>query len=260
MSNSIVAGSAFAGVERISIPEYLLTLIKPPSLKQQNSNDLKIPAKQLAALNHSLARKVVTAQEAERLRVSHELHDGACQALTALKLKLEMIQKNLSSDPEQARAQMTLAIALTDQAAEEVRSVAHSLRPPILDSLDFNSALEGCCLDFAQGSGYEVSYGGEDVELSKEEQVTLYRFLQEALANIAKHSDAKKVTVSLTNLANEIKLTIEDDGKGFSFAQTAEPTGLGLLGARERVEILGGWVELDTAPGAGTKLTAYIPR
>jgi signal transduction histidine kinase len=225
-----------------------------------NNHDLRIPARQLAAINKRLARKAIKAQEEERLRVSQELHDGACQALTALKLKLEMIQENLSSEPEQARAQMTLAIALTDQAAEEVRGVAYRLRPPILDLFDFNSALEGCCLDFAQGSKCKVTYLGERIELPNDVEVSLYRFLQEGLANIAKHANAKNVSVSLHGLANEVRLTVQDDGRGFSLPEEGRQAGLGLLTARERVEILGGWVEIDTAPGTRTTLTAHIPR
>jgi signal transduction histidine kinase len=221
---------------------------------------LETSAKQLADINKRLAHKVVKAQEEERLRVSQELHDGACQALAALKLRLEMIQENLSSAPEQARAQMALAIALTDQAAEEVRSVAQSLRPPILDTADFNTVLEGCCLDFAHSSKCKVNYLGAHLELDKDEELSLYRFLQEGFANIAKHALAKNVSVAFYICDGEIQLTVEDDGCGFSWAEEREQTGLGLINARERIEVLDGWVEIDTAPGAGTRLTAHIPR
>jgi signal transduction histidine kinase len=222
--------------------------------------ELKIPARQLADLNvriGRLARKVVTAQEEERTRVSRELHDEAGQALTALKLNLQTIQQNLSTNPQEARQQLELAIVLTDRTAERVRHLAHRLRPQIVDSLGLNAACAALCRQFEENSNLSIQYSGQGCEVTQEISVSLYRLLQEALTNVARHADAKHVTALLVRTSKGLRLQVDDDGCGFQSQDVTD--GAGLLGMQERMEILGGSLKIHSQPGVGTRISAELP-
>lgn len=227
---------------------------------------MKIPARELAALNKrlgSLARKVVNAQEDERLRVSRELHDEAGQALTALKLNLEMTKANLSAELNLARSQLDEAIALTDQTMEQIRLLAHNLRPQAIDALGFNSALSGLCEDFTRRTPLNIHYTGEEIQLPDAVVISFYRFLQEALTNVAKHAQAEHVSVYLEEESGWVVLAVSDDGIGFAPLENintfTNSSGLGLTGMQERFELLGGWIEINSKLGEGTRLVAAVP-
>ena len=211
-----------------------------------------------------LAQRVVTAQEEERQRLSRELHDEAGQALTALKLSLELIKEDLPQEATSLRQRMGEAVDLTDETMERIRLLAQDLRPPALDAVGLNLALEGYCRDFAGRTGLALDYKGTDLpELSNAVRTSLYRLLQEALTNVAKHASARRVRVDLSYDAETIRLAVTDDGQGFDpLARLSgdEPTaGIGLLGMQERLEVLNGWLEISAEAGQGTDLVAYIP-
>jgi signal transduction histidine kinase len=210
-----------------------------------------------------LAQQTVVAQEEERQRLSRELHDEAGQALTALKMTLETIQLDLPA--EVLRQQLNRAAKLADTTMEELRTLARDLRPPALDTVGLNPALEGLCRDFAGWVHLPVDYQGVIVEdLPNSADISLYRCLQEALTNVAKHAQAEQVWVRLQADDRLVTLSVEDDGCGFDLAAgSGSPqmsNGIGLLGIRERLELLGGRLEFETRPGRGTRLTAYLPR
>lgn len=211
-----------------------------------------------------LARKVVTAQEEERLRVSRELHDESGQAMIALKLNLESILASLPKGTETSRRQLAEAISLTDQTMEQIRLVAHNLRPQVLESLGLNSALEGLCNDFSMRTQLSVRYEGVDLPaLSDPVVISFYRFLQETLTNVAKHACASQVEVVLSQNEDAICLSVADNGKGISLGLPNNPSeksiGLGLTGLQERFELLGGWVAIETGSVEGTRVAAYVP-
>jgi signal transduction histidine kinase len=211
-----------------------------------------------------LARKVITAQEEERLRVSRELHDEAGQALIALKLDLEAIRASLPVELESTRQGLDEAISLTDETMDEMRILAHNLRPPVVEALGLNSALEGLCSDFARRTQLSIQYEDLDLpQLPDPVAISYYRFLQEALTNVAKHAGASQVQVVLGRTEDTLYLSVNDNGDGFSVDEKSNPArgagGVGLTGMQERFEMLGGWVIIDSGTGKGTHVTAYVP-
>lgn len=210
-----------------------------------------------------LARQAVTAQEEERRRISRELHDEAGQSLTALKLRLQMLQMEVPPKFESMRQSIGEVVELTDMTMQHIRLLAQDLRPPVLDTLDFATILRGYCRDFARRTQIQTSYEGDNLPALPDSLKTfLYRFLQETLTNVAKHADASEVQVELQCGTDEVSLMVADDGLGFlpdrAFGLNAA-SGIGLVGIRERLSLLGGWLEIQSAPGEGSRLTAHIP-
>ncbi|MBK8901663.1 MAG: PAS domain S-box protein [Anaerolineaceae bacterium] len=222
----------------------------------------------LAERRQRLAHKVIVAQEEERRRVSRELHDEAGQALTAMKVGLEMILADLNTaDDSHTTYQMVQerlqqAIALSEETSARIRDLAHNLRPAALDDLGLNLALEGLCHDFSTWSNLGVVYDGIDVHLSSAAEICLFRFLQEALTNVVRHACAHQAWVKLSQKSTVVQLSILDDGQGFDVAQTLHhphTPGMGLLGMQERIESLGGQLEIDSSPQEGAHLVVTIP-
>lgn len=211
-----------------------------------------------------LAREVVSAQEAERHRLSRTLHDDAGQALTALKISLELMGDDLPADSQSLRERLADAATLTDTTMGRLRTLAQDLRPPALDAVGLNHTLEGLCRDFAGRTRLLIDYRGLDVTgLPEPVSTCLYRFLQEALTNVAKHAGARRVRVVLDHDAEAISLSVQDDGQGFpeevAISDLEQSFGIGLLGMRERLESLDGWLKVESQTGQGTCLAAYIP-
>lgn len=210
---------------------------------------------------YRLNQQVVNAQEEERRRVSRELHDEAGQALTALKITLDLMR--LSSENEEMAQQLREAVAMTDQTMEQIRLLAHALRPPVLDTFGLNASLEGLCSDFARRTQLAVQYNGTKLPpLTDPVTISFYRFLQEALTNIAKHAAAQtiEVTLNYTNLTQQVCLTVADDGKGITITETMDEmsSGVGLTGMQERFELLGGKVTIESQIGRGTQVMACV--
>jgi PAS domain S-box-containing protein len=211
-----------------------------------------------------LTRQVVTAQEEDRRRVSRELHDEAGQALTALKINLELLQADLPAEFTALRQSLSEAIALTDETMDEMRRLAHTLRPPALDAVGLNPTLEDLCRDFARRTHLSVNYVGAEVSgLPDAAAICFYRVLQESLTNVARHAHADQVQVALRCDADRVSLSVEDNGRGFDtggvISNSNQDAGIGLLGMRERLELLGGRLEINSRPGRGTRLVAHIP-
>jgi signal transduction histidine kinase len=211
-----------------------------------------------------LSQRLVEAQEAERRRVSAELHDEAGQALTALKISLELMQSDLPPESEALRQSIREAMLLTEQTMEQVRLLARGLRPPALDTVGLNPTLEDYCRDFARVTHLAVDYSGAELpELPDAASISLYRVVQEGLTNVARHARASQVWVRLEGDANQVSLSVEDDGQGFDMEAVKRGSnhapGIGLLGMQERLELLGGRLEITSRPGRGTRLVARIP-
>ncbi len=210
--------------------------------------------------NRELARRVVLAQEEERRRVSHELHDEAGQALAALRISLELLRGD-GHNLENILAGLDDAIYLVDETRNQIRQIAHGLRPPVLDALDLDATLEGFCQDFGSRTGLAINYQGTDMgEPADAIRVALYRSLQEALANVALHAGADTVTVSLRRRNGTVHLEIRDDGIGFDLPQPDGPIGgRGIAWMAERIELLAGTMEILSQPGFGTTLRIALP-
>jgi signal transduction histidine kinase len=240
--------------------EAALGSVRDITQRKQAEVELRASREQL----QRLARQLVSAQEDERKRLAHALHDEAGQALTALKISLELMAQDLEEPCAFLRPRVADAVTLTDQTTSRIRLLAQDLRPPALDSVGLNPTLEGFCHDFAQRTRLGVDYQGADLRgLPEEVNITLYRFLQEAMTNVARHARANEVDVLLQSDAGAIFLSVEDNGRGFDLqtrpSAPGRPEGMGLVGMQERVESLGGQLEVESEPGKGTRLTACIP-
>jgi signal transduction histidine kinase len=210
-----------------------------------------------------LAKRVVAAQEEERQRISRELHDEAGQALTALKIGLELIQGEITGNPT-IQVSLNEIIALADQTRDRIRQLARGLRPPALDTLGLSLTLEDFCRTFARQTALAINYQSTTLpELSDAQNICLYRCLQEALTNVARHAGANKVKVKLWFDEKALHLSVEDDGIGFDTGLSTTShnrlPGLGLLGMKERLELLGGWLEIQSQHSQGTVIIAHQP-
>lgn len=203
-------------------------------------------------------RRVVSAQELERQRLARELHDETGQALTSILLGLKRVEDATSaSEASEAAGELRDLVVSTLQ---DVRRLAVELRPKALDDFGLVSALERLVETFHEQTGIEVDLEprlGED-RLPFDVETTLYRITQEALTNVVKHAQAKHVSIVLTRRDGSVSAVIEDDGRGFSSVSSNED-GLGLLGMRERISLVGGRLDVESSPGSGTTLSIEVP-
>jgi signal transduction histidine kinase len=205
-------------------------------------------------------RRSIAASEGERTRWARELHDETLQQLAGLRVLLSGARR--SGDPERVSAAIEAALEQITTAIGDLRSLITELRPAALDELGTQPALESLVArvmrqtDLAIELEFEIGSANGD-RLDPEIEATIYRFVQEALTNVGKHADATSVLVQVSDRAGNIEIVVRDDGAGFDpHAQTA---GFGLLGMRERLALVHGSLEIDSAPGAGTTLRAWIP-
>lgn len=207
-----------------------------------------------------MAERVVAAQEEERQRISRELHDDLGQALTTHLIALRNLQQDLSSPPQILFERLQ---SLHDQSYEifvKIRGLARDLRPPVLDALGLRVAMQTYCTEFTRRTHLPVIFEAEDSlpELPDAHNITLYRTLQEALTNVIKHAHASQVWVDLSMEDDQVTLTIQDNGIGFS-SETSTSNGIGLEGLRERITIAGGALTVNSTPKRGTILSAQFP-
>jgi PAS domain S-box-containing protein len=210
-----------------------------------------------------LTQQVVTAQEEERQRLSRELHDELGQVLSVFKISLELMLADLPDGLPEIRKPIGEAVELADAMIEHIRLMAYDLRPPALDTLGLESALDIFCRDFAKRTKIEIEYSGTKLpEVPDSISLTFYRLLQEALTNVIRHSQADKVRVTLDCIGDKLTLSVLDNGQGFDkytvLSANPRPVGLGLVGMRERVRLLGGSLNIDSEPGQGTRLVASV--
>lgn len=210
-----------------------------------------------------LARAIAVAQEEERHRVSRELHDEAGQALVALKISLELMRDELVAAAPGVDSNLADAIGLVESTREQIRRIARDLRPPALDGLGLHMALDGFCKEFDRRTHLSIEYEGTDVPgVADAVETTLYRFLQECLTNAATHADAHHVTVHLSTDMQCITLSVTDDGRGIrqsDLQQADTDHGIGITGMRERIELLGGRLVIDSEPHNGATFAARLP-
>ncbi len=206
-----------------------------------------------------LSRRLVQAQEVERKSLSRELHDEVGQMLTALGIELANLNALRSSDQETLRARIEDAKRLNTDAMRVIRDLAMGLRPSMLDDLGLAPALEWQGREFSRHTGVPATVEVDGVldDLPETHRTCIYRVVQEALTNCAKHAKAKNVSVSVHGRANSVEVVIEDNGIGFLAASRAG--GLGLLDIEERAQELGGTLRIMSQPGKGTTLRVLIP-
>ncbi len=198
-------------------------------------------------------RRIVAAQELERQRLARELHDETGQALTSILLGLKHLE---GVEPESVARLRELVVA----TLQDVRRLALELRPKVLDDFGLAPALERLTASFAEQTGVEVDLeaGAITDRLPTEIETAIYRVVQESLTNVVKHSHAQRVSVLVTRADGRIKAVIEDDGTGFD-PQAATGDGIGLIGMRERIELLDGTLAVESSGSSGTTVALEVP-
>ena len=214
-----------------------------------------------------LSSQLLTAQESERKRIALELHDGIGQMLTAIKFKVESILQEEGKGKAKAKEKSFEAIiSMVRESVDEVRRMQMDLRPSTLDDLGVLATLGWFCREYQKIYSHihiEKEIGLQENEVSTPRKVVIYRLTQEAMNNIAKHSQADLIHLSLRRMENEIELVIKDNGMGFDLEEILSPErskrGLGLSSMRERTELSGGAFTIESTPGKGTTIRASWP-
>ncbi|HKW12909.1 MAG TPA: MASE1 domain-containing protein [Candidatus Krumholzibacteria bacterium] len=213
-----------------------------------------------------LAASVQGAQEDERRRVARELHDDLGQRLAALKLGMHLLEQELHQDGAPSRARLNVLVGDVDRTIAEVRRISYNLRPLALDDYGLSVAMDMLCKEFERvyGVAIKLQVNGSAGELHDDQlDIALYRVAQGALSNVAKHAAARTVDVSMTRENNHVVLSVQDDGRGFDLTSLRKRrdvySGMGLIGMRERSEMLGGTFSIMSEPDHGTRVQVRIP-
>jgi PAS domain S-box-containing protein len=199
-------------------------------------------------------------RESEKTRIARELHDELAQSLTAIKMDATWIREAMPRDADALRAKLDDMLGLLDTTVAATRRIASDLRPLLLDDLGLVPAIEWLTHNFSQRHGVPCRLAlDEDVELGEPYATALFRIVQESLVNVAKHAGASRVEVRVERTGAAVVLEVADDGAGFALEAPRKTSSLGLMGLRERARLLQGTVDIDTAPGRGTRIRVSIP-
>jgi len=211
-----------------------------------------------------LTHRILRVQEEERRKISRELHDDIAQTLVGINVHLETLSREVMLDPMTLRKKITRTQRLVEKSVNIVQRFARELRPTLLDDLGLIATLHSFMKEFTKQTGVRVHFTTiADVEKLSGARITaVYRVVQSALTNVARHAEASRVLVSIRKMADVVCLEIRDDGKSFNvarFLRRVKNKHLGLIGMRERVEMVGGKFSVESAPGEGTTIRAEIP-
>ena len=233
---------------------------------EQHSSQLLAESLRLQRQLRHLSHQVLQAQEEERKRISRELHDEIAQVLTAVNLHLAILRREVPPNTKGIKRRIAHTQRLVEKSVTAVQQFAGQLRPPALDVLGLIPALRSYTEDFAKQTDLRIGFTSFTLsrvqELDDDKRTVLYRVAQEALINVARHAQASLVKVCIQKLHGVIRMEVKDNGKSFDVQRvlsTKRNKGLGLLGMRERVEMVGGRFAVESAPGKGTTIRAEIP-
>lgn len=225
--------------------------------KLKAEHDLKESLSQV----RELASHLQGIREEERISIAREIHDELGQQLTGLKLEIGSIFRHKEMNEEESIKRQQEAFALLDTAIVTVRNLATRLRPPVLDDLGLKEALLWQSKEFEKRSGIlsDFSSNTEAIGLSSSVVTSVFRIYQECLTNVSRHSGADMVETSLQQEQNEMKLTIRDNGRGFDIDKIRDKKTLGILGMKERTQMIGGHYDIVSTIGKGTQVTISFP-
>jgi len=210
-----------------------------------------------------LSQQLMEAQEAERRHLARELHDEIGQALTAVKINLQALER--SAGDKIVLPRLDESVAIVDRALQQVRNLSLDLRPSLLDDLGLVAALRWYLDRQAQRAGFAAEFVADPpgIRAPAHLETTCFRVAQEALTNVVRHAHAKRVCVGLRQEGSELHLTVRDDGIGFEVPaarqRAARGGSLGLLGMQERVLLIRGRIEIHSALGNGTEIHVHLP-
>jgi two-component system sensor histidine kinase UhpB len=235
----------------------------------QDITDMRVAVEELKSSREqlrALAAHLQNIRETERTAIAREIHDELGQVLTSLKMNLTFMDKAISKDKsisskKELHDEITSMTSVIDNSVRRIRKIITELRSEVLDNLGLIPAIEWQVDEFNKKSGIETNIENQwgEADVNKDSSIAIYRILQEALTNIARHSKASKVLVRIGKNSNEFKLEIEDNGIGIDQTLLKESKSFGVLGMRERAIILGGNFTIENLEPNGTKITVNIP-
>ncbi len=242
------------------LDRYLMTL-------QKIKNDLEGDGKKGGAASSLVSSKFATAemliqgQEAERKRLSRQMHDGPAQELSNFILQTEIALRLFEIDQEKARAELTSLKSAAATAFQHVRDFIFDLRPMMLDDLGLAPTIKRYCTSFRERTQLDVvvTVNGSERRIEPYLEVMIFRSMQELLNNVVSHSGATQVKLQLDLGAEVVRLVVEDNGKGFNPVKDLEEAGLGIKVIQDRTEMLNGEVEIDSAVGQGSRVSISLP-
>jgi PAS domain S-box-containing protein len=209
----------------------------------------------------ALAARLQSVREEERKRVAREIHDQLGQALTAIKIELSSLARGLAAGEKHLSEKSSSILKLVDESIHAVRRISTDLRPGILDDLGLAAAIEWASEDFQARTGTTCSLDlpKDEIVVDPERATAIFRIFQETLTNIARHADASEVAVRLADEGGDLTLEVHDNGKGIPGEKLRANASLGILGMRERAILLGGELNISSAPSGGTTVKVKIP-
>ena len=211
-----------------------------------------------------LSRQILSAQEEDRRKISRELHDVIAQTLTGINLRLAALKQEAAVNTKGIESKITRTQRLVEKSVRIVHRFARELRPAVLDDLGLIPALHSFMNAFTTRTGVRTRLVAfAEVEaLGSTQRTALFRIAQEALTNVGRHANASRAEVNIQNLSDGVQMRISDDGRSFQLQRVLESKRgkhLGLLGMRERLEMMGGRLQIKATPGKGTAITAHLP-
>ncbi len=245
----------------LQLPEGAVPMTPAPS--RPLSGRLEAPVREVSP--QEVVTQVIQAQEDERLRISRQMHDGPAQTMTNLVLRAEICERLLDIDISRARMELAGLKSMVNATLQATRAFIFDLRPMILDDLGLEPTLKGYIRQFIDKHKIEVnvSVSGLKGRLPRPVEVAAFRVVQEALNNVAKHAHAAHAQVTIEQEARDLRMTVDDDGSGFNVDDLAtradSARALGIASMRQRVEILGGQLSIESQVGRGTKVTVVLP-
>ena len=213
------------------------------------------------AMTARTVEMLVQAQEGERLRLSRQMHDGPAQSLSNFILQTDIAMRLFDMDIVEAREELVHLKHSATTSFQQVRDFIFELRPMMLDNLGLMPTLKRYVDWFKEQSHLEIrfTFSGSDQRLEPYQEVMIFRAIQELLNNVRHHSEASEVKINLDVGGNLAKAMVEDNGKGFEISQLSEQKGMGLRVIRERVESLGGTLDIDSISNHGVRVSFQIP-
>jgi signal transduction histidine kinase len=231
---------------------------------EQQQNQLLEQSRQMQEQLRQVSRQILEAQEEERKKISRELHDVVAQTLTGINLRLAHLKKEAALNTKGIERAIARTQQLVEHSVRIVHRFARELRPTVLDDLGLIPALHTFMKGFKTETGIHVglSVFAAVEQVNEDKRTVLYRVVQEALTNVARHSHASRAEVKIQKLSDAVCMEIQDNGRGFKtqrVLRAKDQKRLGLLGMRERVEMVGGTFTIKSIPGKGTTVHAEIP-
>jgi two-component system sensor histidine kinase UhpB len=256
MGNKIPAEISAHSIEFNDKPAVLF-ISRDVSQREEAKKKIKETGERL----RNLALHLQNIREEERTMIAREIHDELGQMLTFLKIQINLIGKKLNDDQQVLKEKIESSLKLIDDSINSIQKITEKLRPNVLDELGIAAAIDWQAKDFSErtGIGCICDLSNEEPILDKEKSTAIFRIFQEALTNVARHSNANKVFVNLKEFKENLILEIKDNGKGITQSQINDPKSMGILGMKERAILFGGSLQIKSSMNSGTTVRVELP-